>query len=535
MTGRRDVHHAIRIARAEVIRELRGATGDRRRVIGLLMVGLFYGSGLLFALPAVYALGQATGTVQSIPYLGGIATVAPVSMVVLSIFRTSQQIGTIDSEELVLLTVHPRAVVLGVIGAEVVQSMLWFGVPIGLIATAFALGIGAPTLPVTAGLVLLPLFCWATVWGYAGGIGMLRLFRWLPGLKQLLKIGWALALLPIIVGSQYIGTAIADRTFSIAGLLETLAFEPLQSYVELAFVGTELFHSPSIGAIGVLGGLVALTPVGLAVATRQATTFWFTDDPAPEQPQRTERSVGGFEAPQPFGSTSAGAIAWGHLVRAVRQPQEFAHLMIMLVMLGPAVAPIVQVDGNVGPIVAAIGVVVGTYLAGAAFGLNPLGDDRPAFPLLLLTEAGPRTLVWSRVIAGLAIGAPIAFLIPLGSIVAGTPALFAVGFAVVGCGMCLTAAMFAVGIGAVYPIYEEQEYWGTETVVPSTGIMMVYFWVVAGGTVIGLILTWVVLTGAGSLSLLIAAGVGVYLLLTALVPYGSYRYAIRRYRTYTLE
>ncbi len=535
MNARQDIRHGVRIVRAEFVRELREATGDRRQMIGLLMMGLFYGGGLLFVLPGVYVLGQTVDSVNSIPYLGGIATVLPLLLLLLSMFRTGQQIGTIEGEELILLTAHPRAVVLGVIGAEIAHLAVWLGVPSGLIAVVFALGMGTPMLPVTAGLVLLPLFCWVSVWGYAGGIGMLRLFRWLPGLERLLKIGWVIAMLLIMFGSQYIGTAIADGTFSMEGLLETLTFEPLRSYAELVFIGTELSHSPSIGGVGVLGGLVLLTPLGLAVATKQAAVFWFTDDPTPEQPQRTERTSGGFDAPQPFGSNSARTIAWGHLVRAVRQPQEFAHLTMVLIYLGMGAAPLIQSAGIIGPIVAGLGIVLATQLAGMTFGLNPLGDDRPAFPLLLLTDVGPRTLVWSRVIAGLAIGVPIALLVPLGSIVVGTPVLPAVGFTVVGCAMCLTAATFAVGIGAAYPIYEEREFWGTETVVPSTGIMMVYLWVVSGGTVIGLLLTWSVLTGSGGFSPLVVAGVGVYLLMTVGVPYGSYRYAVRRYRTYTLQ
>lgn len=535
MNADQDIRHGARIARGEFIREFREATGNKRRIIGLLMIGLFYGSGLVFGLPSVYFIGQTTGSVTSIPYFGGIATVLPVVLLVTSVFRTGQQIATIEGEELILLTVHPRAVVLGVIGAEVAHLVVWVGVPVGLLVTAFALGMGAPTLPMTAVLVLLPLFCWVAVWGYAGGIGMLRLLRWLPGLKRLLKIGGVLVLLPLMFGSQYIGVAIAEGSLSIESLLETLTFEPLRSYAELAFVGTELFQSPSIGAASVLGVLVVFTPVGLGLATRQAMALWFTGDPTPQRSQQTTVSSGGFDAPQPFDSRSAGAVAWGHLVQAVRQPQEFAHLTMILFMVGSVVVSFVQSGEIVGPIVAGIGVVIGTYLAGAAFGLNPLGDDRPAFPLLLLTGVGPRTLVRSRVIAGLAISVPVTVVIPLGTIVAGTSPLSAIGFAVVGSGMCLAAAMFAIGIGAAYPIYEEQEFWGTETVVPSSGIMMVYLWVVGGGTAIGLFLTWSTLAGSASLSLPVAAGVGVYLLLTVGVPYGSYRYAVRRYRTYTLQ
>lgn len=535
MSQQRDVRHGLRIGRAEFVRSVREYFRDRRRIIGLGFVLLVFGGNTLFALPIVYGAGRAARSVTSIPYFGFVATALPVVLLLLASLRTAERIGNVDAEELILMTVHPRAAVIGLISSEIALLALWIGLPLGAVVTVFALGMGAPTLPVTVGLVFLPLLCWAAVWGYAFGIGVLRLLRWLPGLQRILKIGWAFVLIPLMFGAPFIGTSIADGSLSMGGLLAALTFEPLQSYAELAFVGTELFHTPSIGAVAVLGILVVLTPVGLAVATGQATALWFTDDPTPAQPQRAEGSSDGFETPQPLASTGAGAIAWGHLLRAVRQPQELAHLTMILFMLGPGAAPFLQSAENVGPIIAGIGVVLATYLAGATFGLNPLGDDRPAFPLLLLAEVGPRTLVRSRVIAGLAIGTPIAVVVPLGSIVAGTLPLPAIGFAVVGCGMCLTAATFAVGIGSAYPIYEEREFWGTETVVPSTGVMMVYLFIVGGGTAIGLFLTWSALTGSLGLSLPVAIGVGVYLLLTATIPYGSYRYAVRRYRTYTVQ
>lgn len=100
--------------------------------------------------------------------------------------------------------------------------------------------------------------------------------------------------------------------------------------------------------------------------------------------------------------------------------------------------------------------------------------------------------------------------------------------------MCLAAAMFAVGIGSAYPIYEEREFWGTETVVPSTLVMMVYLFVVGGGTVLGLFVTWFAVTGNVVLTPVFGVLFGTYLLLTVGVSYGSYRYALRRHRRYML-
>lgn len=48
--------------------------------------------------------------------------------------------------------------------------------------------------------------------------------------------------------------------------------------------------------------------------------------------------------------------------------------------------------------------------------------------------------------------------------------------------LALAAGGLAVGVGCAYPIDEERELWGTETVAPSTFVMMAYSAVVIGGT-----------------------------------------------------
>jgi hypothetical protein len=209
---------------------------------------------------------------------------------------------------------------------------------------------------------------------------------------------------------------------------------------------------------------------------------------------------------------------------------------MILFFIGPIGTTVVQSSGDaLGVLIAGTGVGLGTFLAGATFGLNPLGDDRLQLPLLLLTTTSPRALVRGRLVAGLVVGLPIAVLVPLASVSLGTPVLRVLTFAGVGVGTCFAAAMFALGIGAAYPIYEGREFWGTETVVPSTLVMIGYLVVVGGGTVLGLIVTWFAVTGNLVLTPVAMSGLGVYLLLTVGVPYGAYRYAVRRYRRYSFE
>lgn len=121
-------------------------------------------------------------------------------------------------------------------------------------------------------------------------------------------------------------------------------------------------------------------------------------------------------------------------------------------------------------------------------------------------------------------------LVPLVSIILGTLPSHAAAFAVVGVGLCLTAAMFAVGIGSAYPIYETREFWGSESVVPSTLVMMGYPFVISG-----LIVTWFAVTENLVLTPVFFIEFTMYLLLTVGVSYSSNRYAIRRYRQNTID
>ena len=108
-------------------------------------------------------------------------------------------------------------------------------------------------------------------------------------------------------------------------------------------------------------------------------------------------------------------------------------------------------------------------------------------------------------------------------------------FAALGTGFSLLAALFALGLGCAYPIYEERELWGAKTVAPSTLVLIGYSFVVIGGTLIGLVVTWFGLTGNLIVTGILVGGLSVYLLPTVGLPILSYWYSQRRYRRYVLD
>jgi len=538
MNLRDDLRHGVRIGRAEFRRSVRGYTRDARRLVGLAVAVLFFGGYLLVSLPTAYVVGRTVGTVAAVPYLGPAGLLLPAGVLLLAALRTMERLGGVDADALLLTTVHPRAVVVGLVLAEVGRLTLWFGVPIVAVATAFALGLGAPTLPVTAGLVLLPPLVCAAVWGYALGITGLRILRRLPTLRRLLKAGGIVALAAVVVLSQVVARSLVAGTLSLTAVRDALTVTPLTDYLALAFVTTPLGNEVSPAVAAVLAGWLASTPVGLTVAARSASTLWFGDGAASDPPGRSAATAGGqgFAPPRPFAWVPAGRIAWGHLLRAVRHPQELSHLLVLLFVAGPALGSTVSGadGGGTAILVAGAGAGVGIYLAGATFGLNPLGDDRPQLPLVLLTETPPRTVLRGRAAAGLAVGLPVATLFPVGSIAAGAPVAVGLGFAAVGAGLSVVAAGFALGLGCAYPIYETRELWGAETVAPSTLVLVGYSLVAAGGTVTWLLLAWVWLAGGLDPTAAYLGGVAILTLLTGGVSVLSYRYAKRRYRRYTL-
>jgi hypothetical protein len=541
MSLRRDLRHGGRIGRAEFVRSVRGYTRDTRRVVGLALAVLFLGGNLLFALPAVHALGRTARSVSTIPYFEPAATLLPLGCFLLAALRTVERLGGVDAEELLLTTVHPRAVVVGLLTAELGRLLLWFGVPLVAVAGAFAVGLGAPSLPLTVGIVVLPVVCCTAVWGYAAGIGLLRVLRRLPTLRRVLKVVGVLALVATVVLSQVVARHLVAGDVSFESVLTRLSFAPLVDYLAVGFVGTPVSTTIAPTAGVVLAAWIGLTPVGLAVAERQATARWFTDDPVragtTNEPSGTAASGSGFSPPRPFSWSKSGRVAWGHLVRAVRHPQEFSHLLMLVFLLGPIGGTFFQHSSSEGfpLLVAGTGVLFGVYLSGATFGLNPLGDDRPQLPLVLLTETAPGTFLRARMLAGLAVGLPFVVLVPLASIGAGTRPLAGVAFAAVGTGFALLAASFALGLGCAYPIYEERELWGAETVAPSMLVLVGYSFVVIGGTVVGLGITWFGLTGNLAVASVLVVGLGVYLLLSVGLPVLSYWYSQRRYRRYVLD
>ncbi|WP_432765059.1 hypothetical protein [Halobaculum litoreum] len=198
------------------------------------------------------------------------------ALLLVAVFRTLERIGRIDGEAFVLTAVPVRAAVVGLLVAETARLALWFGLPIAAVATAFALGAGVPHVLATGAVVALPMVCAVAVWGYAGGLALLRLFRVAPSIRRLVKVGALLGLVGLVAGSQFLGRAVVSGELAVPdGTALTVA--PLAEYASLAFLGTPFGAPVTPAAVAVLVASVASVPLGVRVATAQASALWFAD------------------------------------------------------------------------------------------------------------------------------------------------------------------------------------------------------------------------------------------------------------------
>lgn len=541
---RDDLRDGLDIAIMEVRRSFRGYFQQPRRKFALAALLLIFGSMLLLGgVPTAYSLGQTVRIEQRLPFLTTIRQLLPlfiVGLAFLFVSRTFEQIAHIDREDLMLTTTTPRAVVIGLLSAEMMLYIVWFGLPVLLLCGAFAVGAGTIAPLVTVPLALVPILLFSSIYGYIIGISSLHISHYLPIPSQIKTIVYALFFLFIFIVSQVLVRQLFSEGLPswLASIGHMLLVLPFSAYVNFFLMGTPVGSPITIDAIVVLVGLIGSVPVGFTVASRLATRFWLTetehrrglldgDSEAGMKPTRVAR---------PFAWSRSGRIAWHYLRRGARSPQQFAHLMIIVPAAAPLFSSLFTQHSIVYIIILGGSIILGAILAGATFGLNPFGDEQTTLPLLLVTTTPPQQFVRGRIIAGLAVSIPFVVVVPfLVAIVGPLSVLDVFVYVLIGIGLSVTSAAWAVGIGTAYPIYESREMWGTDSVMPSTLAMLVHEFIVAIGGLISLVLSGLALAQDSSLLDLYIGGVVVCLVIFAISGSGAYVYAVRRYRAHTLN
>lgn len=539
---RTDLRYGRRIARVEVRRSIRWYFRQPRAKISLALLVLFFGSMLLFGVvPAAYAVGTTVRVEHRFPLLTAFRqqmTVLLGGLIVLFAFRTVERLGHIDAEPFVLTTTTPRAVVFGLVTAETIRLLIWFGFPTLLVLAAFAIGAQTPAVIITFVIGFAPMVAFAAVAGYALGIGLLYVGRYVPLPSSVKTVLYPLAFVVTIVGSQVVPRLALEGglPFSLAPIERALLRSPLAAYADVFLLGTPVARPLSLVTLVVLGAFLAGVPLGSTAAGRLATRFWTTEPSNRIDSSAASAATTPTEVPRPFARWKSGRIAWHYLRSGLRSPRQFVHLVFLLFAFAPIITSVVE-SRDVAYIFGLGGsVIFGALLAGSAFGLNPFGDEQRVLPLLLLTATPPKRFVRGRLVAGFAMCLPFVVGVPFGIAVIGPQSIADTAvFVFVGLVVAFVSAMWAVGLGTMFPKYESRKMYGVESVVPS---FLVLFGHNAAIVILGigsLVLTGIALDHGLLASGPVLGGLAVVLLVLSGTALGSYVYAVRRYRTHSLD
>jgi hypothetical protein len=520
MTGGRERSAVLAIARTELRAKLRRIRGDTRKLLAtVLSLGFFgvvatvvglgpvvaFGRALAASPPPVGRFGFVVGGLVGVGlYLGGASAL------------NRSDIGRVGP--LVRSSTTPRAVVVGRACGELLHGSLYLVVLVPLVVE-LAVGARGVLAPLVAIVGLVPVGVGATLAGRAlGGVA--------DGVSRRLGVtGWTrIGLGVVAVGVVFVASqSLTESLISDSGTgLPTTAVlpgAPLQAYASVVLAPLGATVDPLgiavAGAIGVV--TVGSAAVMLAVERRQLID-------GGESTAGTVESSG--RVPAPFTRYPATRIGWRYLVRTRRNPATLSHLFPVFIGLlsfsSAAIAdPSLVLTAGPGALI-----VIGVVLAGATYGLNPLGDERDQLTLLLTSARSTAVCLRGRTVAGCVVGvAFLALAVPLdlySNGVAGSLARAAVGLLLVP-----VAAGTALGLGAALPTFEEREYMNVERPHPSLLLLFTYLigglFVTAGG--LGLA-TWTVVAGPS-----LVAGVLwlVYLPLVVVPAAAGYVSAVRRF------
>ncbi|WP_226042902.1 hypothetical protein [Natrinema sp. DC36] len=367
---------------------------------------------------------------------------------------------TPKAKSFVLTTVSTRTAAVGMLLAEFLAACLFLVAPtvllVGVVGYAFLSPLTLLMIPVAVGLFAAT----AIVVGY--GLGFAYLFVTTRSRGFTNQQGQVLVQLVFLAVVVYL---VAQFLGAVPAVWEvtTLTWLPPSWLVDLAVLGTPVTASLGRALAGVLGCVVVLGG-GSLVIERLAGVYWVTDPGSAAS--ESEGTATGSRSHN-GGTLAAGIsplvipgfvgrptqrIAQVVLLRLRRAPRRLLFLVTLVVSLGIYLGVLyAQLDEPLSlvPVVCAL---FFPWLAGAAFGLNPLGDEGAVLPVTLTSSASGRQYVRGFMLPGLLYGLPVTVLCTLvGSVVSPYPLGVQAGFVVIGVVLHVVAVVLAPAAGMRFP------------------------------------------------------------------------------------
>lgn len=530
---RADLRDAAVLVGTELRCRLRAVRANQRRLLAVAVGYLVFvgGIGVMVWMPAtaygrLFAGGQvpvgATGVALGILgfnslYLGAAAGLG------------QENVGA--TGPLVRTSIPPRAVALGRLVTELATAAVLLALValVGLVAVA--IGAGSPVPVAVLGVALVPFGLASLAVGRVVGTTIRVVNRRFQVSLWTKALAYLAFMIVVFVGSQQLVRASLDDLGRLGEIVPDafLPGTPVQAYASVLLA--PLGATPRPLGVLVAGGVLAVSLVGIAVALRAETQLLLADDASGDADATP--SAGSRGVPRPFAVVPSGAVAWRYLLRTRRDPRMLAHLTSLLFGVLAMGASAISNPGIVSSLGQPAAIIAGGTIAGAAYCLNPLGDDRNQLPFLFTSTKSSAVLLRGRALAGLILGIPLAvgLGVPLGLLdhsieVVLAQSLFAVGFAVAGTGT-------ALGLGAVVPRFDRREYMSVERAHPSTMALLGFMF---GGLVVGAVGLFLVSWTLSTAALGRAAAVwAVYLAVVGVPAAAGYRYAVRRFDRLQLD
>ena len=503
--------HALRAGIFEYRRSVRAVREDTGRLV-LLGFSVLFPTLMLGGMAALFApiIRENVPAGHAVPAaLYGGATLFWLFGVFLLGQRTSSAHSEPVAAPFVLTTVSPRTTVVGGIVAESLR-VLTYVLPTAALVTlvgAYAFATPAPllTVPLVGCLFVLS----AVVAGRLAGDSTAWLVARVPFVARH-RTGLS-ALVAITFFGLYMLFQLPSIPYSLDPAL--LSAVPLGWIVELLAVGTPIAFSPVHAAGGLLTVGAMLAGGGWA-AQRIAASLWFGDEVDPTEGDdtaatATERSAAGAleraisPLTVPLVTGSVRQVARWTLLRARREPQRLNFLMVPvfggLSGLGSMVLQGTISPSAFGPAVA----LIAGWVGGAAFALNPLGDEGPVLPMTLTTVSG-RTYVRGLLAPALLTVPAVGGLTLAVALAGGHGVGSALALAGVGCLLTAVGAALAPAIGIWFPRYSAIRIGNSDDVRPPrllAGALHTVLVFVPGTMLVGVVV-------APEIVRLVASGVG---------------------------
>ncbi|MWG34111.1 hypothetical protein [Halomarina oriensis] len=528
------VGHAVLVARMELTHRVRKTTDRPTQIVALAVAALFGAIPLLGSIAVAFVVGQgiASGTITDpISTARLAAAVVPLFVTLVVTLRVVQTSGSLTIADGLLTTVSHREAVGGILLSELAIVAVLVGVPSVGVPVAFAVGSGQPAAFPLVFVALVVLSVLGTLLGFVVGLGLRNLVarsEFLARYKT--AIGILLFLLYFVgISSQQAGSAIFP-------VVDALGSSPLGWFADLALFGQGVGADPLSALGAVVVGVVALPVLGW-LASWLAALLWYTSPVQPEEEEREPSQMGSLAGV----SRPMARIARKSWIRARRGPIRLVYVVYPLFLLFPFVQGAV-VSGEVPTALPPLLAFYGAWAAGAAFSLNPIGDEGPVLPVTLTTPVAGSTFVGGLCLAGVAIGVPITLVLAVVTgVLSGLGTLALASVALTAVVLPVAATGIAVGAGVLFPRMESVEVFrGVETTAPSLFAFALYSLVLSiSGVPVSLVSTpltrgiVVDATNYGE-SVVVAGGLVATVVLAGLAATVGYVFAVRSFDDYYL-